>query len=181
MLNPIGFHDEVRTGSGKPWCGGRWTSRLPGHGRAGPGRTRVRGSGWPGWRSATGRSCGPRAPAGSGWRCPSATTRSPPGAPCAGPAPGLVPSFAPAPGREPPLRGSSLLSGSARHDARGGPAMLPPGGRPDLRVAGRPYGLLVAVSEVIWRFRGTGRAWRRCRWSERSVADGGPVEQRTTW
>jgi hypothetical protein len=101
-MNPIGIPNEVRMSSGRPWYGGRRTTKLPGHGRAGPGGMEVRRSGWPGWRSATGRSCGPRAPAGSGWTRPAATPRSPPQAPCAAPAPSRAPSSAPPPGREPP-------------------------------------------------------------------------------
>ena len=94
-MNPIGIRDEVQTDCGKPWSGGRRTTRLPGHGGAGPSGTRVRGSRWPGWRSSTGRSCGRRAPPGSGSRSASGTTRSHPTATCAVPGTRSAPSCAP--------------------------------------------------------------------------------------
>ena len=48
MMNPIGFHDEVRTSSGKPWCGGRWTTKLPGTRQSGSGRYEGSGVGMAG-------------------------------------------------------------------------------------------------------------------------------------
>jgi hypothetical protein len=94
MMNPIGVRNEHRVSSRDPSVEDRTTVVLvPEHGGAGPGGTRVRRSRWPGWRSATGRSCGPRAPAGSRWTSPSAATgsaRTPPAPP-----PSAPPSQAP--------------------------------------------------------------------------------------
>ena len=78
MMNPIGIRAEDRIGSQGPWFEDRRATPVPEHGGADPGGSTVRGSRWPGWRRATGRSCGRRAPPGSAWRRPSTTTRSPP-------------------------------------------------------------------------------------------------------
>jgi hypothetical protein len=100
-MNPIGIGNEDRIGSRGRWFGdGTTATSVLEHGGAGPGGTGVRRSGWVRRRSATGRSCGPRARAGSGWTSPSGTTGSAPNASHAA-APGSTsdPGSAPPPGR----------------------------------------------------------------------------------
>jgi hypothetical protein len=103
MMNPIGIRNEHRTSSRDPWLDDRTTAvQAPEHGGAGPGGTRVRRSAWAGWRSATGRSCGRRAPAAAAWTRPSATTPSTPDATHGAPASTSAASSVPPPGRAPP-------------------------------------------------------------------------------
>jgi hypothetical protein len=103
MMNPIGIGNEHRIGFRDPSFDDHTaTAPVLEHGGADPGGTRVRRSAWPGRRSATGRSCGRPAPAGSGWTRPSGTTARKPGATHAGPVATRTPSSAPPPGRAPP-------------------------------------------------------------------------------
>jgi hypothetical protein len=103
MMNPIGIRNEDRTRSRDPWFQDRTTVvAVPEHGGAGPSGTRVRRSAWPGRQSATGRSCGRPAPAGSGWTPPSGTTASARDATYAGPATTRAPSSVPPRGRASP-------------------------------------------------------------------------------
>ena len=109
MMNPIGIRNEDQIGTRDPWFAAHTTATsVLEHGGAVPGGTRVRRSGWPGWRSATGRSCGRRARAGSGWPSPSATTGTTPDATHAAPGSTSDPSSAPPPGRAPPGSGRGL-------------------------------------------------------------------------
>jgi hypothetical protein len=99
-MNPIGIRNEDQMGSRDRWFEDRTTAiSVLEHGGAVPGGTRVRRSGWPGWRSATGRSCGRRARASSGWPSPSATTGTTPNITHAAPGSTSDPSSAPPPGR----------------------------------------------------------------------------------
>ena len=108
-MNPIGIRNEDQIGSRDPWFEDRTTAiSVLEHGGAVPGGARVWRSGWPGWRSATGRSCGRRARAGSGWPSPSATTGTTPDATHAAPGSTSDPSSAPPPGRAPPGSGRGL-------------------------------------------------------------------------
>jgi hypothetical protein len=122
MMNPIGVRNEDQIRSR-----GRMTATAASEqGGAGPVGTRVRRSGWARWRSATGRSCGPRARAGSGWTSPSATTGTTASAIYAA-APGSSSDPSPAPGSGEPGAGQrpcrsarSLPSANARQPAAGG-------------------------------------------------------------
>ena len=71
------------------------------HGGAGPAGTKVRGSRWPGWWNATGRSYGPPTLAGSGWTRASGRTGSTFDAPCAALGANLDPSS-----ESPPVSGT---------------------------------------------------------------------------
>src|SRR4029450_4734288 len=130
MMNPIEIRDEERIGSPRSGPGDRKAvTWVPGQGRVGPSGTRLRGSGWPGWRGATGRgagasvwpgwrgatgrSCGPRTPAASGWTPRSGTTATAPNRATpdgryavTGASPG--PSSAPRPGSDLQLAGPGL-------------------------------------------------------------------------
>ena len=92
MMNRIGIRAEDRIGSREPWFGDHRATSVPEHGRADPGGSTVRGSRWPGWRRATGMTCGRRAPPGSASTRPSTTTRSPPPATSASAAASAGPS-----------------------------------------------------------------------------------------
>jgi hypothetical protein len=125
MMNPIGIRNEDQIGTRDPWFADRTTATsVLEHGGAVPGGTRVRRSRWPAWRSATGRSCGRRAGASSGWPMPSATTGTTPDATHAAPGSTSDPGSAPRPGsahrapgagwpRPAPRRWTGWPSGSA--------------------------------------------------------------------
>jgi hypothetical protein len=128
MMNPIGIRNEDRIGSRDPWFDVRLAViPVPEHGGVGPCGTRVRRSAWPRWRSATGGSCGRRAPAGSVWMWPFGTTGSRSDATHAAPASTPAPSSAPHPGRAPLHRvpRERRPPGSARASPTGYPVRQP--------------------------------------------------------
>jgi hypothetical protein len=182
MMNRIGIRDEDRIGARDPSVEDRTTVIwVLEHGGAGPGGTRVRRSGWPGWRSATGGSCGPRAPAGSGWTSPSAAAGRTPSAARAGPGSTSGPGSARPPGRAPPDLQTARVAGpverpiGARTDGRRfGRITL---GRRSGRTPRRPAGSGVTGTAVAARggeLRRRGRACISCRSRRGRVGCGRP-------
>ena len=153
---PDRVRGEDKMGSRESGFEGRRAIQVPEPGGAGPGGSTVRGSRWLGWRRATGRSCGRRAPPGSASTRPSTMTRGPSPVTSASAAASARPP-GPSSAAPPPAASGRIAQRSGqRRSWRGDAASHPPGATDPTPPAGQNPA--AASSQGVHRFGLLGRA-----------------------